>query len=110
MRIGFIFNHIVPTKVAAKRNRLIQNCQGLILGAEKFSVLHNNKVAAANRPTTTGRRPAKTDCTTGVFRYLRNILLIRIIIINDGSTRAMVAVRLPNTAIPAPKPALCTAV
>ena len=68
------------------------------------------KVAAASRPTTTGRRPEKIDCTIGVFIYLRNILLIRIIIMTEGRTRATVAVRLPNTAIPAPKPALCTAV
>ena len=56
MRIGFIFNQIVPTKVAAKRHRIILNCEGLILGVEKFSVLHNNKVAAAHRPNITRRR------------------------------------------------------
>ena len=88
----------------------MKNCQTLTVGAEKFSLLHNSKVAAASRPTTTGRRPAKTDCTTGVFMYLRNILLIRIISISEGRMMAKVAVILPRTAIPPLKPALCTAV
>ena len=46
---------------------LIQNCQGLTLGEEKFSSLMSSSVAAARRPTTAGRRPAKALCTGRVF-------------------------------------------
>ena len=65
--MGLIFTHMVPTKVAAKSITLIQNCQGLTLGEEKFSSLMSSSVAAAKRPTTAGRRPAKALCTGRVF-------------------------------------------
>ena len=110
MRIGLIFIHFVPMKVAENRKRLIQKRQGLILTAEKFSTLHNNKLAAASNPTTTGRRPPKTACTIGVFIYFKNILLMSIIIISEGSMIATVAMTLPKIEIPVPQPAFSTAV
>lgn len=81
-----------------------------MFGDAKFSVLHNNNVAAANNPTTTGRMPLNIDCTELVFIYFINILVIRIIRINDGNTNAKVAVKLPNIGIIPLKPAFCTAV
>ena len=48
MRIGFIFIHIVPMKVAKKMNRLMKNCHGFMLGWEKLSTLQSSNVAAAN--------------------------------------------------------------
>ena len=110
MRIGFIFIHIVPMKVAKKMNRLMKNCHGFMLGWEKLSTLQSSNVAAANSPTTTGRRPAIMDCVIDVFIYLKNILQMRSIMMNDGRIIAMVAVTLPSTAIIPFIPALCTAV
>ena len=66
MRMGLTFTHIVPTKVAAKSSTLIQNCQGLTEGEEKFSSLSSSSVAAAYSPTTAGRRPANTLRTGAV--------------------------------------------
>ena len=74
----------------------MKNCQGLTEGRLKFSGVISRRVAAPKRPTTAGRRPLKTDCTAWVFIYLRNILLIRIISMNEGRTRAKVAVKLPS--------------
>ena len=70
----------------------------------------SNKAAAANRPTTAGRRPPKMLFTVGVFMYFRNILAMRIMRMNEGSTRAKVAVQLPSTAIVSPMWAFFTAV
>jgi hypothetical protein len=100
----------VPKAVAIKRAQLIKNCQGFSKGVEKFSLLHSNSVAAARSPTTAGRKPVNIDCTNGVFMYFINILLISIISINDGSTKAKVAVAEPRIAIRCPYPALCIAV
>ena len=109
MRMGLIFMNIVPMKVAAKRKRLMKNCQGLTSGVEKLSPLQSIRVAAASKPTTAGCRPLKTDFTTGVSIYFMNILLIRIISINDGRTNAKVAMKLPKADIYILYPALCTA-
>ena len=89
----------MPKAVAANRAQLIKNCQGFVVGVEKFSALQSNRVAAAKRPTTAGRKPVNTDCTRWVFIYFINILLIRIIKMSEGSTRAKVAVAEPKTAI-----------
>ena len=74
----------------------MQNCQGFSIGVEKFSLLQSSNVAAASNPTTAGRRPVNIDCTSGVFMYFINILLISIISTNDGSTKAKVAVAEPR--------------
>ena len=108
--MGLILRYPVPKAVEASRAQLIQNCQGFSEGVEKFSLLQSNRVAAANKPTTAGRRPLNTDCTSGVFMYFINILLIRIIKMSEGSTSAKVAVTLPRMAIVLPKPALWIAV
>lgn len=110
MWIGFTLYTLVPMNVAAKRITLIQNCHIFSLGAEKFSLLHSNRVAAASRPTTAGRRPLKTDCTAGVFMYLMNILAMIIIRMSDGSTRANVATQEPRIDIDVPSPALWQAI
>ena len=107
--MGLIFTHLVPTNVATKSAMLMEKRQGLS-GVEKFSPLQSSRVAAANKPTTAGRRPVKTSCTARVFMYFINILLMRIIKMNEGSTRAVVAVSDPNMARKPSKPALCTAV
>ena len=93
-----------------KRKQLIQNCHGLVLGVEKFSGVINISVAAASKPTTAGRNPVKTLFTNGVFMYFMNILLIRIMRINEGSTKAKVAVILPKMAMGVLYPAFITAV
>ena len=87
--------NMVPTKVATNRNTLIQNCHGLKDGVEKLSAVMSNRVAAANSPTTAGRRPVKTDCTRWVCIYFIKSLLISIIRMSDGNTNAKVAVMLP---------------
>ena len=92
------------------RAQLMKNCQGFSVGVEKFSLLQRRRVAAANSPTTAGRRPLKIDCTRGVFIYFINIRLIRIMSISEGSTKAKVAVTEPSMAIVSPKPALWIAV
>ena len=97
--MGFILKYMVPTNVAAKSAVLIQNCHGFCDGVEKLSDVMSSSVAAPSSPTTAGRNPMKTDCTTEVFMYFINILLIRIIRMSDGSTRANVAVMLPSMAI-----------
>ena len=84
--------------------------QGFIDGAEKFSLFINSNAAAAISPTTAGRRPDITFCTTIEFMYFMNRRQIRIISMNDGNTNASVAVALPSTAIVSPMAALCTAV
>ena len=89
-------------KVATKRAQLIQNCHGLTEGRLKFSGVISNNVAAPRRPTTAGRSPLKIDCTAGVFIYFRNIRLMSIMRMNDGSTRANVAVALPRIDIMLP--------
>lgn len=96
--------------MAAKRAILMQNCHGLSEKEPKFSFVRSNKVAAASKPTTVGRKPMKMLCTIGVFIYFINILLMSTINTNDGNTRAKVAVNEPSTANASPMPALCTAV
>lgn len=84
----------------------MMNCHIFILGVEKFSPLHSSSVAAPKRPTTAGRRPENTDCTIFVFIYFMNILLMRIMRISDGRTRAKVETALPRTDIHMLKPSL----
>lgn len=91
--------NFTPTKAATKRNRLTQNCHAFSVGVEKLSRVHNNKVAAASKPTTAGRNPMNTDCTVGVCMYFMNILLMSTIRISDGSTKAMVEMKDPSTAM-----------
>ena len=62
----------------------------------KFSAVINRRAAAANRPTTAGRKPWKTASTIGCFWYFRKNLLMAIIRMNDGSTTAKVAVAEPR--------------
>ena len=81
------------------RKQLIQNCQRFSVGVLKFSRVHNNKVAAANNPTTAGRNPWKTEVTVRVCMYFMNILLMSIIRMSEGSTSAKVAVVEPRIAI-----------
>ena len=88
----------------------MQNCHGSSLGVLKFSRVHNNKVAAASRPTTAGRRPRNTDVTVGVCMYFMNIMLMSTISISEGSTSANVAVIDPRMARGMPCPALMQAV
>ena len=95
---------------AMNKKQLMKNCQGLSVGVEKFSRVHNNNVAAANNPTTVGRRVVKTLSTVLVCIYFMNILLMRIISISEGKTNAKVAVALPNTARGIENPAFFTAV
>ena len=82
--MGFIFTHFVPTNVATNKPTLIQNCHGFTFGVEKFSSFISKSVAAASRPTTTGRNAVKMFCTTGVTMYFMNNLLMRIINISEG--------------------------
>ena len=91
---------MVPTKVEMKRPTLIQNCHGLTDGVEKFSGVISNRVAAPRSPTTAGRRPVKRLYTMGVFMYFKNMRLMMIISISEGSTRARVAMALPSMAMP----------
>ena len=81
------------------RAQLMKNCHGFSIGVEKFSLLQSSKVAAARSPTTAGRSPIKIDCTRWVFIYFMNILLMSIIKISDGSTKAKVEVAEPRMAI-----------
>lgn len=108
--IGFIFTNFVPTNVATKMAMLTQKCHGLIAGDEKFSGVISRRAAAAMSPTTAGRRPDMIFCTVGVFMYFINTRQMRIISMNDGSTRAHVAVALPKMDAHSPMPALCMAV
>ena len=85
-----------------KRAQLMKNCQGFPIGVEKFSALQSSRVAAANRPTTAGRRPAKMERTGRVFMYFINRRLMRIIRMSDGNTKASVAVAEPRMAISSP--------
>ena len=106
---GFIFMNLVPTNVAANKPMLIQKVHGSE-GVEKFSGVISNNVAAARSPTTAGLKPEKTSCIIGESMYFINILLIKIIKINDGKIIAIVAVSEPMTAVNSEKPALCIAV
>ena len=106
MRMGFIFSHIVPANVERNRAMLMQKCHRLMSGDEKFSLLQSSNVAAASKPTTTGRRPENIDCTIGEFMCFRNILLMSSIKIREGSTSAKVAVILPKTDMVLLMPAL----
>ena len=99
MGMGLIFMNFTPTKAATNRKQLIKNCHGFSWGVEKFSAVHSNRVAAASRPTTAGRRPVKTEVTLRVCMYRINILLISIMRMSDGNTSAKVAMALPATAI-----------
>ena len=92
-------------KAKAKMAMLIQNCQGQMLGVEKFSFVQSRRVAAANRPTTAGRRAAKMFWTVAVFIYLRNMRAMRIIRMSEGSTKAKVATHEPKMDIPSFIPA-----
>lgn len=80
------------------------------MGVEKFSLVQRSRVAAANRPTTAGRKPMNTDCTICVFMYFINILLMSSIRISEGSTKAKVDVADPRIASRVPWPALWIAV
>ena len=97
--MGLIFTHFVPTNVATNKPTLIQNCHGFTFGVEKFSSFISKSVAAASRPTTTGRKAVKMFCTSGVSIYFMTILLMSIIKMSEGKTKANVAVNEPNTAI-----------
>ena len=97
--MGLILNTFVPMNVATNRNTLTQNCQGFSLGVEKFSLVHSSSVAAANSPTTAGRKPRKMLSMVGVCMYLRNILAMRIISMNDGSTNEKVDTAEPSIAV-----------
>ena len=96
MRMGLILMNITPMKAAPKSRQLTMNCHQSVVGVEKLSAVHNNKVAAANSPTTAGRRPRKTLSTLRWCMNFINILLIRIIRISEGSTRAKVATAEPR--------------
>ena len=89
-------------KVAQKRATLIQNCHGFSIIEPKFSSFMSSRVAAPSNPTTAGRSPLKTFCTGSVFMYFMNILLIRIMRMSDGSTKAKVAVADPRMAMGMP--------
>ena len=82
----------------------MKNCQTLTVGVEKFSLLHNSKVAAASRPTTTGRRPAKTDCTTGDVHVLEKHLADKNHQYQRGENDGKGGSDTSRTAIPPPKP------
>ena len=110
MRMGLILMNITPMKALMKRKQLTKNCQASSLGEEKLSAVHNNKVAAANNPTTAGRNPLKMLSTEWVCMYFINILLISIIKISEGSTSAKVATADPRIATEVEYPALMTAV
>ena len=88
--------NFAPTNVNMNRATLIQNCQGFSSGAEKFSRVISSSVAAPSSPTTAGRSPAKTDCTTDVLIYLMNSRLMRIMRTTDGNISANVASALPT--------------
>ena len=106
MWMGLICTYWVPTKVATKSETLTQKVQGSVCMLPKFSLLQSSKVAAANKPTTTGRRPAKILCITTVCMYFMNMRLMRIIRMNEGNTSAKVAMHEPAMAKVLPKPAL----
>ena len=97
MRMGLIFNILVPINVTAKMDTLIQNCHGLTDNCEKFSRFIISSAAAAMSPTTAGRRPDIMLCTMGDFMYFANTRHMSIMIMNDGSMSANVAVALPST-------------
>ena len=99
MVMGLTLTTLTPTKAATNRKQLMQNCQGSAEGVEKLSGVINNRVAAASRPTTAGRKPRKTDSTAWWCMYFMNILLMSIIRINEGNTKAKVAVAEPRMAI-----------
>ena len=84
---------------------LIQNCHSFSVGVEKFSGVSSNSVAAPSIPTTAGRKPEKTDCTMLVCMYFKKSLLIIIIRMSEGNTKAKVATALPTTASVSPIPA-----
>lgn len=88
----------------------MQNCHRFTVGEPKFSLFRSMIVADASRPTTAGRRPVKMLCTTCVFMYFINILLISIISMKDGSTSEKVDVNEPSMARALPIPALWMAV
>ena len=91
--------NITPMTALRKRKQLTKNCQASSLGVEKFSEVHSNKVAAANNPTTAGRKPLKMLSTGRVCIYFINILLMSIIKISDGNIKAKVATTEPRIAI-----------
>ena len=106
--MGLILMNITPMNAAMNSRQLTMNCHQSVVGVEKLSAVHNNKVAAASSPTTAGRRPWKTLSTLWWYMYFMNILLMRIIRINEGSTSAKVATAYPNTPMGAEYPALTT--
>ena len=81
---------------ATNSRQLTMNCHQSVVGVEKLSAVHNNKVAAANSPTTAGRSPWKTLSTERWCMNFINILLISIIRISEGSTSAKVATAEPK--------------
>ena len=93
-----------------KRATLIQKRHGSVVGVPKFSGVMSINVAAPSKPTTAGRSPRNTFFTVGLSMNFRNILLIIIISMSDGSTNANVAVALPSIAITPSYPACFTAV
>ena len=88
----------------------MQNCQRFSLGVLKFSRVHNNNVAAANKPTTAGRKPRNTLSTEWWCMKRINILAMSIIKMSEGSTSAKVAVAEPRMDMGMEKPALAHAV
>ena len=55
----------VEMNAKAKMAMLIQNCQGQMLGVEKFSSVIRHSEAAASRPTTAGLSHVNTSSTMG---------------------------------------------
>ena len=93
-----------------KSPTLIQNCQGVLDMLPKFSSFMSSKAAAANRPTTAGRKPWKVLSTALWFLYLiRNLLMISIST-KLGKTTAKVAIKLPRMPQAGSKPAFTIAV
>ena len=108
--MGLIFMTRVPMKVAMNSATLMQNCHGFSAKDEKLSLFINNRAAAASSPTTAGRSVLNTLFTMGVSMYLRNILAMSTMRMNDGRMSAPVAVMLPRTAIVSLMPAFLMAV
>ena len=80
-----------------------------MLSEPKFSWFIRTNAAAANSPTTPGRRPLNTDAMTGCFWYFRKNLLISTIRMNEGNTTESVAIAEPNMPMAWLYPAFTTA-
>ena len=82
--------------------QLMTNERVSSVGEPKFSAFINTKAADASKPTTAGRKPLKTDSTTGCFWYFKKKRLMVSIRMNEGNTTANVANAEPNTPHPMP--------